>query len=253
VLGAAGKLRGSASERVTRGREGYGSPMFRLVLCALGCVACGGVMPAADRSTSACERAQSDAARAWAEAGDRAEEIGREGDTSPPTPVAVALDRLHEHARSLEAEPRELGGDEALAISSVLMDAVDATHGELPNGLRERADDAAEALLTDRSEQGAGRATRGAITVLEEIVRAVDPVAATTRETRLTLADFATRARDAASAYAESAAAGDRSAEHAESLALPPPAMEARDRAVELSSIVRSECGVARSVAAPSL
>lgn len=100
-------------------------------------------------------------------------ENGQPEDVPPENPESLAsrvLVRLEAHIADLRAAPRELQGDEAFALSSAIMDAIDAE--PLSDALRLRADQAAEAILTDRSPEGAIRAAKQALEVLQEVVDA---------------------------------------------------------------------------------
>src|SRR5690606_2176805 len=143
-----------------------------------------------------------------------------------------------------------------LAVAGAVMDAMDEV--ELPGALRERADLAAEALLTDRSEQGALRAGRDAVAILEEIARAAHPGALELRASREALASISRRARSAAEAYAAGELAqADARADRAESIALaddaPAAVRDARTDAASASRTAREACGIARRLTAPAL
>ncbi len=148
-----------------------------------------------------CAAARQEAASAWTQVAERATDAlpaDREA-----TDADRALARLHAHLAELETSPRALGGDEAMALSTVVMDAIDAQGSGLPAGLRDRADDAAEALLTDRSEQGAARAAQAAVLALQQVVEHERPGAGQARERRQTLEEIREHARRTAAAYRE--------------------------------------------------
>lgn len=232
---------------------------MRLALVGLSFIvaACGAsAAPASDPSrASACEGARADAATAWSAVADRSDELVRPTGEEPLA-AERALERMARHVAALESAPRELGGDEALALSGAVMDAIDAV--ELPASLRERADDAAEALLTDRSEQGALRAGRDAEAILEQVVSAVRPGALEQRAVREALSMLSRGARAAAEAYgAGELASADARADRAEGAALPdgaPAAVrDARTHATGASRSVREACGIARRLTVPTL
>jgi hypothetical protein len=136
------------------------------------------------------------------------------------------------------------------------MDGLDEIASRIPPPLRDRADDAAEALLTDRGEQGSLRAARGAIALLEQIVDEVRPGAAAERGERRALAELSRRARLASDGYASEVPSGDRAADRAEAAPVPELATDvsaALSAATEASRDARDRCRVARTLAAPSL
>ena len=219
--------------------------------------ACGAsAAPASDPSrATACDAARADAVAAWSAVADRSDELVRPTGEEPLA-AERALERIARHVAALESAPRELGGDEALALSGAVMDAIDAV--ELPASLRDRADDAAEALLTDRSEQGALRAGRDAEAILEQVVSAVRPGALEQRDVREALATLSRHARAAAEAYgAGDLASADARADRAEGAALPDDApaavRDARTHATGASRTVREACGIARRLTVPTL
>lgn len=218
--------------------------MRRVWICALVCASCGGTAPRAEAPSTDCQRACDDAAAAWNELADRADEAARPSESRPPIPAEDALARIREHASDLAESPREVTGEEAMALSGAVMDAVDAIQGELPFGLRERADDAAEALLVGRGERAASRAAEDAMIVLEEIIRTVDPGSAYVWGRAL--AGLAAQAREVATSYGETAGAGDEQATAAERVALPDDApvafVQLRERAAGASAHVRDVC-----------
>ncbi len=224
------------------------------LLCACGAAAPAAVEPGAEGCRAACERA----GEAWSAVAARAEEAARPAPDEEPLAAEQALDRLEAHASALTREPREVEGDEAFALSSAMMDAIDAAGAELPPQLRERADLAAEALLTDRGRDGAARAARDAAAVLEQVLVAMRPGSLEQRATRRALATLGRRARDAGDAYREEGAAtGDLRADRAEAAELPEAAAEdlrdARARAIEASAGVRRECAIERRLSVPTL
>lgn len=219
--------------------------------------ACGAsAAPPSDPSRStACESARADAEAAWSAVAGNAEALARpEG--GEPLAAERALERVAAHVAALESAPRELDGDEALALSGAVMDAIDAV--ELPGSLRDRADDAAEALLTDRSDQGALRAGRDAEAVLEQVVQALRPGALEGRALREALSSLARRARAAAEGYAageleQADARADRAEGAALSDAAPAEVRDARAHATDASRALREACGIARRLTVPTL
>lgn len=234
---------------------------MRVLGCALLAsllVACGAAAPRPSAGGDACRAACQHASDAWLALATRAAGAARPTDREEPLAAEQALDRIEEHAAGLTREPREVEGDEAFALSSAMMDAIDAAGGELPPQLRERADLAAEALLTDRGRDGSARAARDAAAVLEQVLVAMRPGALEQRSTRRALATLGRRAQDAGEAYrAEGAATGDLRADRAESAELPEDAAEdlrdARARAIEASAGVRRECAIERRLSVPTL
>ncbi|MCZ7686749.1 MAG: hypothetical protein M5U28_51575 [Sandaracinaceae bacterium] len=104
------------------------------LLCACGAAAPAAVEPGAEACRAACERA----GEAWSAVAARAEEAARPAPDEEPLAAEQALDRLEEHASALTREPREVEGDEAFALSSAMMDAIDAAGAELPAAPRAR-------------------------------------------------------------------------------------------------------------------
>lgn len=210
---------------------------------------------AADRS-AACRSAQRAAGEAWSSVASRAERAALPPTTEEPLLAEVALERLLAHAASLDETPRAIEGDEALALSSAVMDGLDELSGRIPGPMRDRADDAAEALLTDRGEQGSLRAANGAIALLEQIVEEVRPHSASLRAERRALAEVSRRARVASEGYARDVAAGDLGADRAEAAPVPESAADVSSAvrtATDTSREARSRCEVARTLATPSL
>lgn len=219
---------------------------------------CGAAAPSAEvPDRDACRAAIARAAGAWGVLAARTEEAARpEG--AEPLAVERALDRLEAHADALAREPREVDGEEAFALSSAMMDAIDAAGARLPPGLHEHAERAAEALLTDRDRDGAARAARDAAQVLEQVAQAGQPGSLEPRAGRRALEALARRARDAEQAYRhEGGESGDRRAGRAELAALPdgaPAAVrDARERALDASAAVRRACGIERRLTTPAL
>ena len=112
-----------------------------LSVCLPSVWACGAPASVQTGPDPACEGARSDAAAAWARVAARAEVAA-----APPEHAASAaesaLDRLNDHLSALRESPREVQGDEAMALSSSVMDGIDEVSGELSARVRERADDA---------------------------------------------------------------------------------------------------------------
>lgn len=229
------------------------SPLLLVVLSACGAAQ---VAPS-DAPSTACRAACAEAASAWARVADDAERAN-EASPAAPNDADRVLDRLERHVAELERAPREVSGEEAFALSSAVMDAVDAMGDAVPATLRDRVDDAAEALLTSRTQEGSTRAARDAAQVLEQAVRTARPGSIEDRGRRRALDALGRRAREAAAAYREEgAAAGDTRADRAESAAVPEGApealVEARSRATAASSAVRRDCRIARRISVPSL
>lgn len=223
-------------------------------------VACGAASPAAEEpaARTECHDASARASDAWILVATRAEEAARPPAGEEPLAAERALDRLEAHAQALSREPREVDGEEAFALSSAMMDAIDAAGSELPVRLRERADTAAEALLTDRGRDGAARAARDAAAVLEQVLQSVRPGSIEERADRRALESLGRRARAAGEAYREeSLASGDLRADRAEAAELPASAPEAvrqaRAQATEASASVRRECAIERRLSVPTL
>lgn len=207
-------------------------------------------------ANAACRSAQRAAGEAWLSVASRADEAARPTASEEPLLAEVALERLEAHAAALDATPRAIDGDEAMSLSSAVMDGLDEVSSRIPGPLRDRADDAAEALLTDRGEQGSLRAAQGAIALLEQIVDEVRPGAATRRGERRALAELSRRARVTSEGYARDVPAGDRGADRAEAAPVPEPATDvsaAVRSATDASREARDRCQVARTLAAPSL
>ena len=221
-----------------------------LSVCLPSVWACGAPASVQTGPDPACEGARSDAAAAWARVAARAEVAA-----APPEHAASAaesaLDRLNDHLSALRESPREVEGDEAMALSSSVMDGIDEVSGELSARVRERADDAAEALLTDRSEQGAVRAAEGAIVALEAVLEEARPGSREERRARAAARELARRAGRAAEAYERSVPEGDRAADRAEVSPAVEPLGELRDEARDASRAARAACGVDRVLAVP--
>jgi len=228
--------------------------MRRAILLSL-VVGCGAPARSVTRPSGRCEPARARAGAAWDEVADAA------GDGAPAraeaTPIDAALERLGQHLSDLRTGPSEVDPQTAMELSSVVMDTIDALGGEVPADLRRRADDAAEALLTDRSAQGSQRASRGAVVTLEAALAAAHPEASVARRDGLAIARLGWRARGAARGYDEDPRVRDRRAGRAETAPLPEAAPEAvirtRAGAIEASRRARAECRFARSLAVPSL
>lgn len=137
-----------------------------VLVVAAGC----GAAPPGVRVRPECAVAREEADRAWTEGADPGRSMAHE-----PLEADRVLARLEAHVGALEVAPREVGDEEAMELSSALMDAIDAMGAALPRSLRDRADDAAEGLLTERSEEHAPRAARGAAEALEAALRTVRP------------------------------------------------------------------------------
>jgi len=214
--------------------------LLPVLLCACGAASTG----ATDPSRLDCGAARAQAQAAWADLAGDAERAA----TPEREPLAAerVLDRINAHVAALEAGPREVGGDEALALSSAVMDAIDAL--ALPSAIRDRADEAAEGLLTDRSEEGSLRAAREAAEAMSAVVEASQPGALEGREQRRALSALSGHARSAADAYGEGDVdEGDRHAGRAEAVALddqaPSEVRDGLERASQASGGVRRACG----------
>lgn len=220
---------------------------------ALLLLGCGAAQPApADTGPSPeCVAARERAGAAWT----RVAELAEPPATSA-TPIDDALDALRAHVDALRASPPEqVGGEEAMALSGQVMDALDALD-EVPREQRDDADDAAEAILTDRTVAGSIRASRQAANALEAALEASDPEMATSRVAAGRIAQLRRRATATAEAYADDARLGDRRAQRAEALPIPEgidALEEARVEAGEAGTATREACGFHRSLAVPSL
>ena len=226
-----------------------------MVTLAMGC---GGATPAAESvSPLACERARVAAEAAWREVAVAASEAARPADGDAAPAADRALVQLEAHRDALRRSPREIQGDEALALSNARMDGIDEVSSVIPDRTRERADDAAEALLTDRGRDGSLRAAEGAVAMMEQVLREARPGSQEGRADRRALGELAQRATRAADSYETSADRGDRHADRARVAPIPtsaPPALTARrDGAVERSTDARRACGVTRTISVPSL
>jgi len=221
-----------------------------IALLLLGCGAA--QAPAQDPGPSAeCVAARDRSASAWTRVAELAE--------PPPaseTPIDSALAALRAHVDALRASPpEEVDGEAAMALSGQVMDALDAIEG-VPREQRHRADDAAEAILTDRSVAGSFRAARHAANTLEAALEAADPAAAAARIRADRLATLRRRATATAESYAEDAQLGDRRAQRSEALPVPE-GLDALDEALadagEAGRATREACGFHRSIAVPSI
>lgn len=218
-----------------------------LLLAGCGATASGPAAP-----SDACVAATRDARGAWAMLADV---LGME---APPAATAIdpVLVRLSEHVRAVrERPPDEIEAPTAMALSSAVMDAIDALPSGVPEGLRARADFAAEALLSDRTPGGSVRAARDAASALEAAFAAVDPEGAAARSGAQGRVRLQRRAQSAANGYEESPRAGDQRAARAEHLEVPLTEDAARTRAaaVDASRQARAACGFARGLTVPSI
>ncbi|MCB9595585.1 MAG: hypothetical protein H6719_22885 [Sandaracinaceae bacterium] len=221
-----------------------------LVIFLLGC---GAAAPAADASSSACEASRAEAQRTWSAL---AEELARPAPERAASPIDGAVEQLGAHVAAVrEHPPEEVDGQTALAVSGAVMDAIDALTGDVPAPLRARVDDAAEALLTDRTPGGSVRAAREAAAALEAALRATDPVGAEARAGASARESLRRRAQSAADGYGDDPRAGDRSAARAErvEVSLEPPGLALREAAVEASRQARVDCRFSRGLAVPSM
>lgn len=251
-----GRPDGDGSEREAA-RPRFGTPpgaravMVGLGLWLGGCGASAAVVESP--SVAECEASRDHAGRLWGALADRsAAEAVPSGDGAALS-LEATLERLETHLASLREQPHAVDGDEALALSSAIMDGMDAVSDGIPEALRERADHAAEALLTDRGA-GSIQATEGAIAVVEQVVASVRPEAVPARARRRALTEVSRRARAASLAYEDDVAAGDRRADRAEAAPVPDDASGLRadrDAATRASAEARRACGVERTLSVP--
>ncbi len=219
---------------------------------ALLLAACGAAPRSPAPDPSACDAAARDARSAWTLLAERLAPADPEGVT---TPIDDAVAQLGAHVAAVhERAPVEIEGPAAMALSGAVMDAIDALGAAVPEPERARADDAAEALLTDRTAAGSVRAARAAVAALEAALAATDPERASAREAALGHEQLRRRAQSAGHGYEDSPRAGDRGAARAEALdaALPAEAERARAEAIEASRRAREACGFSRELAVPS-
>ncbi len=227
---------------------------MRACCLALLLAACGGAhaSPSDATDAQACDVARLDAERAWRDLAEGAQEAAArlaESD-GPPLRLEAVAEQLRAHVAALEAEPREVPGEEAFALANGMMEGVDEVAADLDDGLRQRADDAAEAILTDRTAAGSRQASLDAAALIDEVVRQARPGRAAAQG-HAGVGELARRADDAAEAYARGVAEGDQAAARAEEA----PAgdwVEARQRAVDASAEARSRCGVDRTLVVPA-
>lgn len=224
----------------------------------LALVGCGGASPAGEAvSPERCEQARRAAEEAWREVAETATEAARPAEGEEELAAERALDRLEAHRNALRQTPREIEGDEALALSNAMMDGIDEVSGEIQAGTRERADDAAEALLTDRGQDGSLRAAEGAVAMMSQVLREARPDSADQRARRRALGEVARRATRAADGYETSVELGDRHADRARVAPMPesgsPDLVTMRDGAADRSRDARQACGVTRTLGVPSL
>lgn len=220
---------------------------------ALGLTACAGAPTpmAEDGSEDRCGDATREATLRWA----RLAEVAQPLATAPSrdTMESRARTALHAHVVSLRESPRELDGETAMALSNTMMDGIDALGADLPNAERNRADDAAEALLTDRSRDGSRRAAEGALLAFEAALDAARPAERDARALRQAASQIGPLAERAAEAYTAGVAEGDRAAERAEGAELPEGSelAAARERAEDASRRARSDCEHPRTLRVP--
>lgn len=219
---------------------------------------CGGAATNAETvSPEACEQARQDARAAWQRVAERASAAARPPEGQTELVAEQALDRLLSHRDALRESPREIEGDEALALSNAMMDGIDELSGEIQTRTRERADDAAEALLTDRGEDGSLRAAEGAVATMQQVLEEARPGSDTERARRRALGELARRATRAANSYETSVELGDRHADRARVSSIPESVdtgvVAVRNEAVEHSRNAREACGVSRTLGVPSL
>lgn len=221
---------------------------------ALSLAACGGGQtPASDPSagSEACEVARLDAQQAWRALRREAESL-EAPDAGPPLQLEAVVDRLATHLANLRESPREVDGEEALALANAVMDGLDEVAGEVPETLQRRADDAAEALLTERGARGSVRATSDVIAVLDDVIRQARPDRARARAQVWSVSELVRRAGDTADAYGRGVREGDGEASRAEDLPVPADVLAVpRARAADASREARERCGVARALAVP--
>lgn len=211
---------------------------------------CGGAPASPTAGAGDCRAALDGAARSWSSVGDAAAAaLPPEGEL---TEADRALARVEQHLAELEAAPHEIGDGEAMALSSAVMDAIDAA-GTLPTGLRDRAEDAAEALLTDRSVEGGPRAARAAAEALEAVCERTHPGSGEERERRVQLGRLLREAQAIAAAYRgdDPSSADARAAR----TAVPEGAaavQQAHAEALEASTAARQACRLGARIAVPS-
>jgi len=217
---------------------------------------CGAASPSAVADSPECALARSGAGDAWAHLAELTS-VPATAEAVGPSSFDAAMERLQTHVADLRERPREVDGETAMAVSGVVMDAFDSFGSELPASVRNRGDNAAEALLTDRSAGGSVRAALAAAEALEEALAAADPEAAAGRAEGQGLERLRRRAQSAADGYGESARAGDQRAAHAEAGAVPETLgdepRQARAAAIDASAEARDTCGFSRSLMVPSL
>ncbi|MBZ0115927.1 MAG: hypothetical protein K8H88_02950, partial [Sandaracinaceae bacterium] len=129
--------------------------------------ACGAPSPA--RPAPSCDEARDRAVRAWTALAAEVEP----GEPRELPPTYAQLETLRERLAQHGGEDVTIADAEAEALANALMDAIDACEGMLPAPLRDRAESAAEALLTERRD-GAD-AVRDAIAVIDAMERAAHP------------------------------------------------------------------------------
>lgn len=176
-----------------------------------------------------------------------------------PTALERAIERLERHAASLRRAPEEVAGEVALELSGVVMDAIDEVASAIPRRVRDRAETAAEALLTDRGAEDSIRAARAAALALEAVIEHLAPEVTAAMSMRRAVARFRARAESAAEGYADDARRGDRRADRAEAAPLSDVAgvdetiLAARAEAIRASASTRMACGFARTLSVPSI
>ncbi|MGE0784941.1 MAG: hypothetical protein AB7S26_04570 [Sandaracinaceae bacterium] len=203
--------------------------------------------------SEACAAARLDAERRW--------DLVREGasghapaESGQPLRLEAVRDRLEEHRDALRERPDEVDGQLAFALANAMMDGIDEVSGAIPDSLRARAEDAAEALLTDRSMQRAPQVASDAIALIDEIIAEARPDRAAARHDAWSATELERRAGLTVAGYRESVADGDREAARAEALDVADDSLVAlRTDAVDASSVARAECGYDRPLAVPSL
>lgn len=231
----------------------YPERMRRLAFALLFVAGCGGTaVEAREPDGEACELARLEAQRTW-------QALARDGEgiappePGPPIALEAVLRDLREHEQSLRAAPDEVDGQVAFALADAMMGGIDEVASDVSESLRSRADDAAEALLTDRSAQGAARATADAIAVIEQVVAEARPDRAAAATSAWSTAEVIRRASATAEAYGEGPEEGDRAAQRAEE-APPVAGLEsAQADAADASTAVRETCGFRRALTVPSL
>ena len=205
---------------------------------------CGASATPADTGTAACERSRAEAERAWSRLADLTAPEPTTREEPASRPIDGVIERLRAHALSLrEAPPEAVDGETALTLSGAVMDALDSLP-DVSESARREVDDAAEALLTERTPGGSMRAASLAVQVLEAAVSGP-------ATTEIDLSQVGRGARNVAEGYAEGPGAGDRRARSVEAQnteGWAPEVAGAHATAVAASQQTRRECGITRAL-----